>query len=284
MGKGGWGVDDRGRGQAVILLNLKFLLTQSRLGCSRGHTRVHNRSQKGHGAHHRVPRLAERYRLVSKWAQGRGAVLHVRVFDGQPQEVQDAFVLRAAANVLGHLIPVVLVHFQALDGGRDAPGATVFTHVRTEQLSIILSFAPQVAAAFLARSSLSRSSRRSCSVQTTAALSGGTTSITADSSARRTLSGVPLRNRPSCCTCQSSGQSFADPLIYPSLFPGKTSLAGWPGPAGTRDRIQNLRGPPPPPPGAFRKTGICASAFVDLGRLRLQGHQTGGSVCQHVKV
>lgn len=29
---------------------------------------------------------------------------------------------------------------------------------------------------------------------------------------------------------------------------------------------------------------ICLGVFADLGRLGLQGHQAGGSVCQHMKV
>lgn len=93
---------------------MELLLTQSRLGCGRGHTWVNYRGEEGHGAHDRVSCLAERYRLVGKWAQGRRTVLQVRVFNGQPQEVQDTLILRSAAHVFGHFVPVVLIHFQTL--------------------------------------------------------------------------------------------------------------------------------------------------------------------------
>lgn len=89
-------------------------LTESRFGCSGGHTWVYYRSKEGHSAHDRVSCLAERDRLVSQRAHRGGAVLQIWVFDGQPQEVQDALILRTAADVLRHLVPVVFVHLQTL--------------------------------------------------------------------------------------------------------------------------------------------------------------------------
>ncbi len=104
-----------------------FLCSVLTKGCpcsSRRHSGVNHRGEEGHCAHDGVSCLTERYGLVGQRSKGRGVVLQVRVFNGQPQEVKDALVLCAAAHVFWNLVPVILVHLQALRGVRPTLNST----------------------------------------------------------------------------------------------------------------------------------------------------------------
>lgn len=90
-------------------------LTKGSFGGSAGDTWVDNRCKERNRRHDGIAVLREWYRLVDEWTEVSAIVLKVRVLDRQPQEVEDAFILSAASNVLRDAIPVILVHLESLE-------------------------------------------------------------------------------------------------------------------------------------------------------------------------
>lgn len=91
--------------------------TQGSFGSGARDTRVDNRREERQRRHDRVAALRERNRRERERAERAlqmRRVLEKRVFDRQPQEVQDALVLRAGRHVLRDAVPVVAVSLDAL--------------------------------------------------------------------------------------------------------------------------------------------------------------------------
>lgn len=90
--------------------------TQGSFGSGARDARVDNRREERQRRHNRVAALRERNRRERERAERAlqmRRVLEERVFDRQPQEVQDALVLRAGRHVLRDAVPVVAVSLDA---------------------------------------------------------------------------------------------------------------------------------------------------------------------------
>lgn len=101
--------------EIVMLVKwLRRVHTQSCFCCSRCHTRVHHRRQKSNSAHDWVSWLTKGDRLVGQGPKGSIGILKIRVLNGKPQKVEDAFILSTTSNVFRHFVPIILVHLQGL--------------------------------------------------------------------------------------------------------------------------------------------------------------------------